>query len=230
MLSPIITDCYASGVLPENRHRTLINFFPNCNLSVRRSALEDVGFYDERCTASEDVDLCRRVSSRGWRLYYEPRAACFHEPRKSLTGLMKQWYWYGKAAAFVFKRHQSERFEIFLSLDPRPRIFSYRRILHWPAFPVQGLLFLNPFTLLSGLLLVCALGLVLKLTVPASLLLLPAILFMVCTHVRNPALRGRSTGEVAVYYLVTLVINLSCTWGGLVGGMRNRILYLHPGV
>lgn len=230
MLSPIITDCYSKGVLPEVRYRTLINFFPNCNLAARRAVLEEVGFYDERCTASEDVDLCRRVASKGWALFYEPRAACFHEPRRSLPGLMRQWYWYGQAASFVFKRHQRQRFEVFFSADPRPRIFSYRRIIRLPAFPVQGLLFLNHFTILSSLLLILFVCLGLGYYIASSVLLFLVVMLLISYHVRNPVMKRRTLKEKAVFYLVTSIINLSCALGGIVGGIRNRIFYLHPGV
>ncbi|MBN2491837.1 MAG: hypothetical protein JXQ29_13405 [Planctomycetes bacterium] len=230
MLSPIITDCYATGVLPEVRHPTLIHFFPNCNLAVRREALAEAGFYDEGCTASEDVDMCKRVANRGWRLFYEPAAACFHEPRRSLWALMRQWFWYGRGAARVFHKHQAARFELFVSLDPRPRIFSYRRWVGARRFPVRGLLFVNYFTLLALLLFALVAALVCAAWVGASILVGLLAATLLGMHARNPVLAGRSLREILVYYTVGTAMNVACTAGGLVGGLRRGMLYLHPGV
>jgi cellulose synthase/poly-beta-1,6-N-acetylglucosamine synthase-like glycosyltransferase len=230
VLSPIITDCYATGVLPEVAYPTLINFFPNCNLSVRRTALEAAGYYDEKCIASEDVDMCKRVANRGWRLFYEPTAACFHEPRRTLGALVKQWFWYGRAAAFVFRKHQTRRFEVFLSLDPRPRIFSYRRVVGARRFPVRGLLFVNYFAILSVLSILLAASLLLAAWTCAAVLLALLAAGAAFVHLRNPVLRRRSVREILVYYLVGLAINCACTAGGLIGGLRRGMIYLHPGV
>ena len=230
MLSPIITDCYATGVLPELPYPTLIQFFPNCNLAVRKEALAEAGYYDEQCVASEDVDMCKRVANGGWRLFYEPTAACFHEPRRTLWALVKQWFWYGRAAAFVFHKHQTRRFEVFASLDPRPRIFSYRRILGARRFPVRGLLFVNYFTILASAALLLAVSLAAAAYGCAAVLLAALAAGAAFVHLSNPVLKRRSVREILVYYLVGLAINGACTAGGLIGGLRRGMLYLHPGV
>jgi cellulose synthase/poly-beta-1,6-N-acetylglucosamine synthase-like glycosyltransferase len=230
VLSPIITDCYATGVLPELPYRTLIQFFPNCNLAVRKAALARAGYYDEQCIASEDVDMCKRVANQGWWLFYEPQAACGHEPRRTLGALMRQWFWYGRAAAFVFQKHQSERFEIFVSLDPRPRIFSYRRIVALKRSPVQGLLFLNYFTILLGLALLLGFSLVLGAWTVSWMMGAALVAGAAFVHLGNPVLRGRSLREKTIYYLVGVLINAACTAGGLVGGLRRGMVYIHPGV
>jgi len=48
-------------------------------LMVRRRALEDIGFMDERFFLyREDTDLCKRVSDAGWRILYFPKAKVVH--------------------------------------------------------------------------------------------------------------------------------------------------------
>ncbi len=48
-------------------------------LFLRREALEEVGFLDERFFLYfEEVDLCRRLKSAGWEIWYNPRAAVVH--------------------------------------------------------------------------------------------------------------------------------------------------------
>jgi len=48
-------------------------------LMVRRRVLDDVGLFDARFFMYwEDVDLCRRISEHGFRLYYDPQAEVVH--------------------------------------------------------------------------------------------------------------------------------------------------------
>jgi N-acetylglucosaminyl-diphospho-decaprenol L-rhamnosyltransferase len=47
---------------------------------VRRDALEQLGGLDEGFFLySEDIDLCRRLRSSGYRILYDPAATCVHE-------------------------------------------------------------------------------------------------------------------------------------------------------
>ena len=65
-------------------------------LLVRRTALEEVNGWDEGFFLySEDVDLCRRLWSAGWRLCYEPAATATHDggasaPRSSLLAVLTE--------------------------------------------------------------------------------------------------------------------------------------------
>jgi len=48
-------------------------------LAVRRSALDEVGLFDEDFPLYfNDVDLCHRLRGAGWRIIYEPRAHVIH--------------------------------------------------------------------------------------------------------------------------------------------------------
>jgi GT2 family glycosyltransferase len=48
-------------------------------LLLRRSVLESIGMLDERFYIyTEEVDLCRRIRSAGWRLYWHPDASIVH--------------------------------------------------------------------------------------------------------------------------------------------------------
>jgi GT2 family glycosyltransferase len=52
-----------------------------CNMSFRRSVLEELGGFDERFAPSpyrNDSDLCFRLRRRGYRLVFEPAAAVDH--------------------------------------------------------------------------------------------------------------------------------------------------------
>lgn len=48
-------------------------------LLVRKSILDEVGWFDERFFMyGEDVDLCRRITEAGWKLYYLSNARIIH--------------------------------------------------------------------------------------------------------------------------------------------------------
>lgn len=51
-------------------------------LLIRRRAFEEVGFFDERFFMYfEEVDWCRRLTLRGWKVYYVPDAKVIHQWR-----------------------------------------------------------------------------------------------------------------------------------------------------
>ena len=54
----------------------------------RRSAILEVGGFDESMPVGEDVDLCWRLVEAGFRLRYEPIALVAHEHRTQI------WEWF----------------------------------------------------------------------------------------------------------------------------------------
>ena len=148
MMIPILTDYYKEGYLSSPKYDTLVAFFPNCNLSLRKEVFRDIGLYDEERNAGEDADICYRAASGGWELFYEPRANCRHEAKKSLKGLLKQWLFYGYHSASLFKKIQKESCEIFVSLDFRPKVNDYFRLLKISKFPFRVLIFLSYFSVI----------------------------------------------------------------------------------
>jgi GT2 family glycosyltransferase len=75
---------------------------------IRREAFDDVGGFDPRYRLYfEDVDLCVRMWSAGWRVRYDPTVSVRHEHRaaskKSLIGWpMRQ---HARSAALFYRRH-----------------------------------------------------------------------------------------------------------------------------
>ena len=47
-------------------------------MAVRRSAFEEVGGFDESLSTCEDVDLCNRLRTAGWRLLSDSRLSNVH--------------------------------------------------------------------------------------------------------------------------------------------------------
>jgi N-acetylglucosaminyl-diphospho-decaprenol L-rhamnosyltransferase len=68
-------------------------------LMLRRAVWEELGGFDEGFWPLwfEDVDFCRRVADRGYRLYFVPEAVAKHTGAHSLSALtveMRRVYWY----------------------------------------------------------------------------------------------------------------------------------------
>jgi mycofactocin system glycosyltransferase len=81
------------------------SYVPSAALIVRRVALEQVGGFDEDLRTGEDVDLVWRLVAAGWRVAYDPTVEVSHPVRRSLGGLARQRFGYGKSAAPLAARH-----------------------------------------------------------------------------------------------------------------------------
>lgn len=67
------------------------------NLAVRREVFEQVGGFDEALEACEDVDLCRRITGRGWRLLSVPGMGSVHHGDPATLGaLFRGELWRGR--------------------------------------------------------------------------------------------------------------------------------------
>lgn len=88
---------------------------------IRRAALMEVGFLDERILyGPEDVDLCLRMRQAGWRVVYNPDAVVVHQERRAarsawsrlgwrhLRGLL---YYFGKHRYLFSRRRLYERLQ-----------------------------------------------------------------------------------------------------------------------
>jgi mycofactocin system glycosyltransferase len=82
-----------------------VPYVPTAALVVRRSALEQLGGFDETLTAGEDVDLVWRLVAAGWTVRYEPRATVRHPIRPSWSAWVRQRFHYGTSAAPLARRH-----------------------------------------------------------------------------------------------------------------------------
>src|SRR5205085_12203743 len=64
-----------------------VDWLPGCNISLRRTVLEQVGGFDPAYTLTntrEDMDFSFRVKRAGWRVVFNPAIAVVHySPRNS---------------------------------------------------------------------------------------------------------------------------------------------------
>jgi glycosyltransferase involved in cell wall biosynthesis len=73
--------------------------------AYRRTVWVELGGYDERFDACEDVEFNHRVASAGYRAYRHPDLAVFYRPRATPGGLWRQMVRYGRGRANLFARH-----------------------------------------------------------------------------------------------------------------------------
>lgn len=67
------------------------------NLAVWRHVFDDAGGFDESVEACEDVDLCRAIRERGWRIVTEPRMRSIHHgDPATLAAVFRGERWRGR--------------------------------------------------------------------------------------------------------------------------------------
>lgn len=82
-----------------------VSSVPGAAMICRRSAVLEVGGFDESLRCSEDVDLCWRLAESGARLRYEPVALVAHDHRTGLWPWLTRKVLAGSSAAPLAVRH-----------------------------------------------------------------------------------------------------------------------------
>jgi glycosyltransferase involved in cell wall biosynthesis len=73
--------------------------------AFRKSALQEVGGFDEKFTRAQDWELNFRLRSAGGLVYFDPRLQVEYRPRPRLRALAKQYFEYGRWRRAVSRRH-----------------------------------------------------------------------------------------------------------------------------
>jgi len=99
-------------------------FVPAASVAVayRRPVFDEIGYFDERFDACEDVELNHRIDRAGLRCFFTPAIAVRYRPRASLPGLFRQLVRYGRGRVRLLRKH--------------PETFAFRTLL--PAFVLLG--------------------------------------------------------------------------------------------
>ncbi|MGN6472945.1 MAG: mycofactocin biosynthesis glycosyltransferase MftF, partial [Mycobacteriales bacterium] len=104
----------------EARVRPLgsVGYVPTAALVVRRSALADVGAFDDELRYGEDVDLVWRLDAAGWRVRYDPAVAVSHDEPIDWPARLTKRFRYGTAAAPLAQRHPDASAHLVASAWP----------------------------------------------------------------------------------------------------------------
>jgi GT2 family glycosyltransferase len=86
-------------------------------LMVRKAVWQELGGLDERFFPLwfEDVDLCRRIRDRGYRLFYVPEAVASHTGGHSIPRLpveIRSFYWYRSLLRYSAKHFSPAAFRV----------------------------------------------------------------------------------------------------------------------
>jgi mycofactocin system glycosyltransferase len=92
-----------------------VSYVPSAAIICRRSALAEVGGFDETLQSGEDVDLCWRFIEAGARLRYEPIALVSHDHRTNLREWLGRKAFYGGSAAPLSIRHPGKTAPLVIS-------------------------------------------------------------------------------------------------------------------
>lgn len=101
-------------------------YAPGGNLGIRRSALDQVGVFDEALDlGQEDVDLGWRLVAAGRTLRHHPDAAIDYFQRSGLKPLLRQQFRYGRAHVALYEKHRN------VAPPPASWRSSARWFWHW---------------------------------------------------------------------------------------------------
>ncbi len=78
---------------------------PSCNSIYRKSVLDEVSGFDETLFPGEDVDLDLRITRRGFKLIYNPRACVGHYRPRTYRSFARMMRRYGACQAWLVKRY-----------------------------------------------------------------------------------------------------------------------------
>ncbi len=87
-------ECYPRFI--KNKY---VRTYPGCNLTIKRSVLDEIGFFKEGLKTSEgvtrfaeDKEICERVRSANYKILYNSKAIVFHKNTFELKQLVKIWF------------------------------------------------------------------------------------------------------------------------------------------
>ncbi len=102
-----VTSFIGTGGVREGRAIRLAKYFPRgCNTAVTKSALEEIGDFDESFGAGEDIELVYRVKRAGYMIRYAPEAFVWHKRRDSIRSFLKQIFSRGYWRVKLAHRHR----------------------------------------------------------------------------------------------------------------------------
>jgi cellulose synthase/poly-beta-1,6-N-acetylglucosamine synthase-like glycosyltransferase len=97
-----------SGGSAQSKNSTkkhYVSSIPNCNAMYKKSAIQEVGYFDERFLIGQDGDLNYRIGKKGHKFLYIPDAQVLHHRRGTLKSFSVRMFIYGMWMAELFKKH-----------------------------------------------------------------------------------------------------------------------------
>jgi GT2 family glycosyltransferase len=76
-----------------------------CNIFLRRSILQTVGYFDRTIYPCEENELIWRIKRRGYRVLYAPNCVVFHHRRRIIRPFLTQISSYAKGRAVLTRKY-----------------------------------------------------------------------------------------------------------------------------
>ncbi len=92
----------------KNRYNRLGKYtgrIATMNLLLKKTVIEEAGGWDEKLPSQYDTDFGFRISSKGYKIAYEPTAVCYHFNRTTLKAFYRQQLQYGKNTLKLYFKH-----------------------------------------------------------------------------------------------------------------------------
>ncbi len=107
----------------------------NCNAFYKKSAIEDVGYFDEYFVLGQDADLNHRMQKAGFKFWYLPEAKVWHHRRASIKSFSIRMFKYGAWMAELFRKH-GELIRWYALIPPFAIIISLIAVVSLAQFPI----------------------------------------------------------------------------------------------
>lgn len=91
-------------VFPSFPTRRTVRTLPGVNVAYKRTAVQQIGAFDETLFRGEDVDFNWRLIRLGYDIVYDPEIGVEHEHRSTLRGLLLQQWMYGRAYVLIRRK------------------------------------------------------------------------------------------------------------------------------
>jgi GT2 family glycosyltransferase len=92
-----------------------VEVLQGASLILRRQALDQIGLLDEDYFVySEEVDLCHRLKTAGWRLYWVPRSLVIHYEGQSTQQVSKEMFMHLYRGKLLYFRKHHGPLSVFL--------------------------------------------------------------------------------------------------------------------
>jgi len=202
-------------------------FFGTCNVSYRRSAMQEINarFWD--LPTGEDMDLSYQHRSKGYKFYFAPKAKVDHMHRADIKSLRKVWVTYGQAHLPLIDKYVKRKgLEIVLQIfKKKPSIFI--------PFPLKGFIYIGDFHIIHIFGSLTILGVILSLLIKTFFWKIFALVFLILTLYFSFQFVKWNFGmepkdKFWVWCKYKYLTNLSFIIGGLKDFKKYKILCIEP--
>jgi cellulose synthase/poly-beta-1,6-N-acetylglucosamine synthase-like glycosyltransferase len=110
----------------KNRYARLRKYatrIATMNLLLKKSVIEESGGFDEGLPSQYDTDLGFRITSRGYKIVFDPTVKCYHFNRSTVRAYFRQQLQYGKNTVRLYFKHSmlikgDEITDFYMNIQP----------------------------------------------------------------------------------------------------------------